>query len=499
MQIWKSGRESKPHFLSILRENFFYVTLFLISVGYIVYLCARPVIDDDIFLHLSYGRQFWQNPSWVITDQWTWTHLGERWIRWTALFGIILYPLYEIFGLMTLFWYQFVSTIFWFVLLVRFFSRQLTREFSVILSLFFITAVQSRLEYRAETLVYALFTILILLVLRMAPFWKKHLSIIAFLVLWQLYQNSSYLGILFYGSFILWNFFTAADKRKWLTVGVLTLIAITFLHPDSYWLLWHTWKGAEFEKWYPVAEHQPPLAWIYTLFYIWVVAVIIGMWELRHSKRFRFLFIALPLFGILLLKFRRGIPFFMIASIPAGLAGVLRWKKTWDDLPEKWVSLVLLVPIMAAGVFFKETPFTFPISVSPWVADEPLAKFIERTNPPDHIFNPMENAAWLIWRLDGKKLLYWDARTSIHIQEAKEVYQFRQMSSEELYDFFQRKGIRTVIYSNQHAGAQEFQSRFPDSKWAEVYSDPGYRIFVDRLCPPCAPYIQRYEKATAPY
>ena len=328
-------------------------------------------------------------------------------------------------------------------------------------------------------------------------------------IFWQNYQNSMYLGFFLFAAYILTEWYYEKNS-KLLVLMFSTLFILLFAHIDSYRLHLHFFQGMEFEKYYPVMEHQAPLDKIYALFYWYLGFLLYGLYRLwtpfkptlnhlfdntAENKTRVYNTLIFFVLLIVLARFRRGIPFFMLATIPLAIFSFQEYFSRFTTRQRTIWSLLFMVCIIISGIYLKETPFSEGLKIHPALTPDKAIEFIQKKNPPGEMMNPMNSAGYLIWKFENRKKVFWDARTSLNLDLVKEWSLIRNASPKVIRQYFEQKNVTYVLFDLSNENRENILHKnfafLPSSLWATIYMDSQFAIVMRKNCSECADFISK--------
>lgn len=391
------------------KNNFFLTPLLIIGLFLLFFL---PPTDPDLGWHLRCGQQIWQERQ--ICSQNTFSVLMENylWADARALYQLLIYPFYHLFGLFGLSLLNslvmLVGFIFWFSLS----GKQEIKIISLPLLIFFSWPV---LDFGIRNQLLSLvFFISLLKLIELGN--KRRIKWFSFsplvMFLWVNSHGGFVLGVFLLGVFLLektvWLIINRQQFKNYLfNLGITSLsIGATFLNPFGYKVYLEGWRHfLTIPLARLIAEWVPPHYWFQVA--IWLFLAV-ALWVLSQTRKKPLAMLKLLVligFTFLALKARRDLAFFFFFASYVIATIKVETKKL------KPAVLLASITLFSFGLFF-QLPKALFIN-SNWArfclsgnVKYPCqaVEFLKAQPEKGNIFNRYEWGGFLIWQLPEYKI-----------------------------------------------------------------------------------------------
>jgi tetratricopeptide (TPR) repeat protein len=473
------GSTGRPHRLTRL------LPLLAVLAG-TFWLCFFKVCDPDVFWQLKVGEVILDTGRMVRTNIFAATFPDHPFFNTEWLFQVVLALAYRAGGwggvaaLKTLLVLLLAGTLYATCL-----GRRDAPLPAAFLTLAAVAAIRFRLTERPQLVSLLFFALLILVVDRHRRTGSRQLwALPALFALWGNCHAELMLGLLYLAGTATGELVAAlrdrsrslATPRRHLGVAALGLVA-TGLNPEGYRVLAHPFTHFGIGAIIEVKEFMVSRPALVPLFWAFLAASVLAVALPRARHDWAEI---LPAAGLALLgaRYLREVPFFILAAAPL-LQGALpaHVRPQGRRAAAAWAGGGAL---LLAGAFAWELRFDKLMAYGwGWGVSEryfPVAAMdvMERAGFPPTIYNHYEDGGYLIYRLYPRMGVFQDGRSSAYPDEWLARMHARH-TGEEWEENLERFGVNTALVGLPEAGFL-----FPRDRWALVFWDDRYCIFVRR-------------------
>ncbi len=468
-----------PSYLKILAYGFVYVLAF----KEFSYLTADP----DLWGHILFGKEIWESGSIPLTDSYSFTANGERWINHEWLTEVLFYLIYANLGSGGLLAFKMIlgwTTIY---LLSQSGSYRKTPYLFAISSIVILPVIGPGFMVRPQLMTF-LFAALLIFILR--SFFEKNsrwvFCIPAIFLLWINCHGGviAGLGILATVTAIQWFQTKQSEFPSWKPLAIVLAGSCLTVLINPYGIeLWTFFIKSlslprKINEWAAIPlfdlSHLP--------FKVLTLVFLISIVGNRKKQLWEVGIIIISI--IFAFKSQRHTVLAAIVSAPyladwvATLANQPLIRKNLETLstPFKKISQIALGLFLAFQVGMTSSAYnknSFQIVVEPTVYPVYLAQFLEHNDINGNIVSPFDWGEYLIWKRPKSKVAI-DGRF-------RTVYP--EQIIEQAWNFWERKenwreiliNSDIVVVKTAHAGDEGF-TNLP--KWKKIYKDPICIVYL---------------------
>jgi hypothetical protein len=387
--------------------------------------------DPDLWGHVKFGQDAWQQGALPETDSYSYTAKGARWINHEWLTEILFYQLYDTFGSRGILLFKMI--IGWSLILLlarKVFKSGPDPHFSnlgpFLILLVLIPIIAPGFMPRPQLMTYLLWT---LLLLALHSYFdnkseektkasannerkrKQNIALTSIPLIFLVWINSHggvLAGLAILGTATLYEIIQSRNIRSPLLLSAIISGLATLINPYGYEIgnfFIHSlsqsrniseWNGIPL--WHP---HQLPFK-LYTLFYVilWLSAKEKWGWQT---------FIILPTIYFAY-KHQRHVPLTAIAMTPFMMEQAKKWVQNWSEskrmqntlnsIRRPAMACLLVFATSQLGIgYLKNADNQFNLLVDPGVYPIYAARFMDENELTGNIWNPFDWGEYLIWKL----------------------------------------------------------------------------------------------------
>lgn len=468
---------------------------FCLAITTGVYICG-PIIDPDLWWHITFGKWILAHQSIPTTDHWNMWGVGKPWRAYSWLPEIILALVDNNFGPQGLITLKLILSISLALCLFYTFSRLASDWFlGALLGVWVTAGCFNHFTLRPQVLVWIYFALILLLADRIERHGLKpryFVGIFALMALWANTHLSAVIGLFALGMW-LWS-------RARLTVTVQVLLvafAGTLVTPyfGGEWLTLISKSGHPFQhnmisefKSATIMQHS-------TAFVLILLAVVLAFWHYKPNStslaKLLLIFI-LTVAGLAIVKF---LPFALIA-IAAIIANIWSNERgsavalgNLAEALQRFKALVAKIP--SEGLCFLLICIAIVYSVSVW--RQPIDKrivpvdaldFIINQKTPFPLLNDFGRGGYVMYRLSDAQgnlehLVPIDGRTNVTPPDVFNKFIATLNGKQNWRDFINLVNPQTILWPNDSA---LIALLLLSGEWCQVFQnlteDSGYSVFV---------------------
>ena len=387
---------------------------FLLIIGLFLFFFLPPT-DPDLGWHLRCGQQIWQKGN--LCSQNTFSVLMENylWADVRALYQLLIYPFYRLFGLFGL---SLINSFLMLASLVFFLSLSGKKGMKIISLPLVIFLSWTVLGFGIRNQLLSFFYFLVLLKLielanqnKMKWFFLSPLI----MLLWANSHGGFIIGLILLFIFLLektiWLITRQQFKNYLPTLGIILLsIGATFFNPFNlkiYFEAWRHFYTVPLAK--LIAEWVPPNPSFQILILLFFISGVGFIFRFKKQNLLLFKLLVLTALAIFAFKARRNLSFFFIFF--AYLLASVKLKLKFEKKIIQPLALLSILAIFSFGLFF-QLPKTLFIN-SNWDrfcqsghVKYPCqaVEFLKSQSEKGNIFNRYEWGGFLIWQLPEYKI-----------------------------------------------------------------------------------------------
>lgn len=465
-------------------EGFALLALLALAVA----LAARPLEHDDLFWHLASGRWIAAHHAVPLSDPFSFTRHGARWVTHEWGFSLLLWTVWLAGGYAAMIALRvaIVLAIGW--VLVRTLDRPeegwpplRTALLAVALG-----AVAAELILRAALLSELFLAIELLFLARYRRTGDRRwlLALAGLFLVWANVHSGVVFGLFVLGLHALEALIPAFRTREpgplLLTLGACA--ALILVNPNGIDAPLYPFRlsrilfasGIQWDLGHFTADSPAHNSWLL----IALVLLLAGLLPLRRIRELSFAeVVAILAFAAMTFRTPRFVFSLMIVALPA--IDRLHAARPWPPRARRWTAVATLALVgLAAGIAWINRP--------PGLLDEsvpePAARFVLANGIRGRMFNHQNYGGYLLWRLGQP--VFWDGRNDVFASLVGEV------TTTPFDDIEARYGLDwMLITAREYAG---LRTELESGRWGLVYWDDFRAVYLRRV-PKFAPQLARLE------
>jgi len=406
---------------------------FVLTIGFILYICAFKVMDRDFWWHIKAGELIWQHKSLIETEPFAYTRLGLPYLtNYEWLSQVILYLVHHLAGINGIILLRGILIAITFSLLL--FIDRKNIFINSLLVIWVANLARPGYMARPQLFTYICFAAYIHLAFRYIRT-KSRKILYAFLLIQILWTNlhgaACLMGYAIFGLLFLHELFESTlqnkihfDQKslirlKQLFLTGLGLIIVSILTPNTYHNLTYLYNLLNDRTIAFIGEWKPRQSAVYLkeLGPLWAVTVF----TILMNKRKNLFSIGLFLFtGYLSLKAFRHEMLFDFASLGIIIFNLRENKKWQDILDSLFVRKYALIPaavsiILLMGVFSHRKYITMArehnlFGLGAFAPAKGACDFLEKEDIQGNMFNTYGIGGYLMYQGYPDRKIYIDGR-----------------------------------------------------------------------------------------
>ena len=482
--------------------------LFLVFLGFLFVVSARPLIDTDLWWHLANGRYILAHgiPS---TDVYSYTAMGHVWVVHEWLSDVLFFMLYQLTGLVGLILGSGLVIAAGGWLVYRLLRRGgLGNNSAVILAIVLALASSPSWGARPQILNFLFTAILCDALIRYREKPGRWICLLVpFFLLWANLHSGYLVGVGLLAVYLfgeaaqsVWRAAAAARRENLAVLGrpELARVAVAgglgllsgFLTPGGYRTVLFplgTLSSSRIQS--LIVEWSSPdfhtLAGQMLMVAILVlVAGAIGAVRARRGADPTIVLWALVTL-VMALTAQRHVPIFAVAGAPmlgvaaSNLLAGIGLKARAERRPMAAMAganLVILVLLGLGAALYVYNANRPPVVEAAVAAAEPVAAtdYLLANHLPGRVFNSYEYGGWMIWKAYPDYPVFIDGRTEVYGDQVFDQYIRTKFLSDQWRQSLDDYGVGTVLIPRDDPLRLVLQS----NGWRLAYQDPVARIYV---------------------
>jgi len=445
------------------------------------------ITSSDAWTLLSSGRLIAQTGKIPFTDVFSYTQAGSPWINTPWLFELLIYNLYQIFGINGLILFKALwitaifSSLFWWLC-----RQQVNPLLAALLLCLGIWAARLRFEIRPHLVTLAILPIYYFMLKGYAEGRLNIKKLIFILLPLQIIWANSHGGVI-WSLFLVLVFFadTPGQRKPGLFILFVLFTLASFINPYTYKTVFYgLFTGKEQAYTQYILELQPAL-WQNVYYPYWILlglGIIAFIFSLRH----RFSFTDLAIFLVMAfcsIRYRRFIGEFVVLCVPIIILrlDILFKKIKFKPSTVNLIKISLPFFIIGASLWGMDLPayaLKFGFGTEEKLYPKGAAEFIKENNLSGNMFNPMGFGGYLIWNLYPKMKVFIDGRTDVYGPEL--LYAEVKYYQPRVWQMLEQKyKLSLAVLSNVNPYLESISSYLDSGKdWALVWWSDAGMIYI---------------------
>ena len=501
----------------LIKNRFFssfsiFTSLFVFSAFLVALLrrLLRPLVDHDLWWHLSAGREMIQKGALLNTDLFSHSRYGAEWINFEWLGQIFVYLFFHFGNYYGVYFWKILFSLLALGLLVLVLYQTTRSAYgTLLLSWVGTLLLYPRLTERIELFTFLFFSITLSFLLfgkKASLPKKKKIPWILFLlmILWTNVHGGFLYGLVLLFSFSLGGYVSKENKenQKILDRAFVLGFLATLLNPYGPKIYLVFLEASYFLSQNPtmITEYIPPTLKNSPVFWGTVVlSLCVCVYRgFKGNKTSLFWAPSILAFSYIGARYIRATPFIAFVALP--FFGML-FRETFlkqkkQTIVFMWALAVHAIVLIWALIKINQpSPLPFRSVVYNPYYPAKACDFIERVHLKGNLYNSFNWGGYLYWRLGPKRKILMDGRylfMEIVLEDIGLNHQLKDKPFHHSWDaFFKKHGIeysieqiRKVSYQIPAPGLTFQMSRYnliyPRNKWALVYWDDQTLLFVKR-------------------
>ena len=502
--------------------------------------CFYQIRCFDIWLHIKTGRWIWSNLRIPYEQLYSFSLGRSAWLNHSWLFQLVLYPFYKLMGINGIILVRALGILCVYSILLKVFLKSrkyfLLSFISICIAMFI-----SRARFIARPELFTMLAILLVLyILRFHAKDKFIYILIPLQILWTNIHGYFILGPIIVVLFLMaqlcenklslpfeWNS-NHIDRlylRRVLLI-FLAMIAVSFINPYGIKLLLYPIRvvlnglGNISNRGYifkditelkPIAVHEILTSYRYFLLHIQIIVFALSLLlNIRRARLFDVLIFSI--FLGLALNSNRHVAIFALSAGFLSLCNFVSAErhKFLDMFPIReavrkaiYISIVIVASLFTAWLvkesavyFYRLIPYKYIIDskgnttrlffnnkVSEFADSDPASEFVLKNKIEGDVFNYINNASYLIFKLYPKNKIFIDARTELYTDRGYQQY-FSMLKDPEIFEArANEKGINIVLLpcSESKTMTGFFKYLYKSKSWELVFFDGNSFIFLRKI------------------
>jgi hypothetical protein len=489
--------------------------LFLVFLGFLFVVSARPLVDTDLWWHLANGRYILAHGV-PAQDAYSYTAVGHVWVVHEWLADVVFFVVHQASGMLGLILLSAVVITGWGWLVYGLLRRGgLGNNSAVVLAIVLALAGSPSWGARPQILNFLLTAMLCTLLLRYRERPGRWLyALVPFFVLWANLHSGYVVGIGLLVVYLVGEGIQALrpsaavarandavilgrrELRRVAIVGAVGLLA-GFATPGGYRTVVFAlgtlsssriqslileWGSPNFHL---TVDGMPNLAGAMLLLAI-IVLVAGAVGALRTRRATDPTLVLWGLAGLVLaLTSQRHVPIFAVAAAPllgataSGLLAAVGLKPRAQPTPPPGIAaanLVIIAVLALAGAFYVGLQNSGTAIDRAVAAVEPVGAtdYLLANHPPSRIFNYYGYGGWLVWKASPDYPVFIDGRTEVYGDQVFDEYIKVEFLNDRWQEPLDKYGVRTILIPV----GDPLRLVLPGAGWKLAYQDSTARVYT---------------------
>lgn len=488
--------------------------LFLVFLGFLFVVAARPLVDTDLWWHLANGRYILAHGI-PAQDVYSYTAVGHVWVVHEWLADVAFYVVHQATGMLGLILLSAVVITAWGWLVYRLLRRGgLGNNSAVILAIVLALASSPSWGARPQILNFLFTAILCLALLRYRERPGRWLyALVPFFLVWANLHSGYVVGVGLLAVYLVGEAVQALrpsaaearadgavvlgrhELRRVAMVGAVGLLAglatpggyrtVIFafgtLSSSRIQSLIVEWGSPNFHL---TNDGVPNIAGAMLL--LAIVVLVAGSVAAVRSRRADPTLVLWGIAGLVLaLTSQRHVPIFAVAAAPllglaaSGLLASAGFKPRAERTPPPGISaanLAIIAVLGLAGAFYVGLQNSGPAVDRAVAAVEPVGAtdYLLSTHPAGRLFNFYGYGGWLVWKAYPEYQVFIDGRTEVYGDQVFDDYIKVEFLNDHWQEPLDRYGVRTVLIP----AGDPLRLVLQAAGWRLAYEDGTARVYT---------------------
>jgi hypothetical protein len=488
---WKKRVEVRPAYLDLIVVGALFACAALLAFS--------RIQDFDFFWHLANGKEMWLERRVINREVFSYTRPGVPFSNHGWLAEVILYALFVTAGPLGIVVFKtcLVTLLAW----LAYRTARLTGASSTAAAVLMVLAILGGLERyreRPELFSLLLFTLTGYLLHgastgKLKRTWLYALP--AIFTVWDLLHGAIY-GFVYLAAFLFAEAMRALlhaerDASTEHPPLLKDLVVVSALAGAASLVNPYGIRKYDFFAAYllanPMVARIAEWGWspfgLYPVFWVMLLLFVLLAFLFGRGTAFPRTFVALP-FMVLAIRYRRAIPFFTLAALPAAAGYLVSAARRSDPRVARGFGAAVAAALVGATVFLKfiagDNPYTFGYEVNGLLLPVGSTRYLARSPLQGNMYNPGHFGGYLAY------YLYPERRIFLYNHHVT----FRDLPSVlERPELLDRYDIQYAVLERRWGDSAGYGAVFSPEKWALVFWDDASMIVV-RRSPQHAAFLQ---------